>query len=161
MKFKLLLVFCLLALLGCDHLSEVVSNDDSEILAQEHIRKHASKYEKMFKLAEKSGFTKVQWVSLEASPTEVESAWRIANGIVSEIDGADVSKFIEIAMEMNHTSLWLQKYQEDWLVRKVFSSNEKEGFFYFGNPENTDICAPQPQNSCYYKAANGWYIVKS
>tara|TARA_R110002167_G_scaffold365663_1_gene590975 strand:+ start:1250 stop:1729 length:480 start_codon:yes stop_codon:yes gene_type:complete len=142
--------------------SQATFKSESESQAEEYLLSHMTDYEHLFELAEKKGYIRIQWIdsAVESVPT-----LRLASipGKPKHIDveNPELDEMIAYSRSRGISTLWIQKFEGSWIVRKAFSDTNGEGMFLFGNPEQTGICDTHPTKSgCYYEVAENWYLVK-
>lgn len=142
--------------------SQATFKSESESQAEEYLLSHKADFEYLFELAEKKGYIRIQWIddAEESAPT-----LRLASipGKPKHIDveTPELDEVIAYSRNRGISTLWIQKYEGSWIVRKAFSYSNGEGMFLFGNPAQTGICDTHPiKTDCYYEVADNWYIVK-
>jgi len=136
---------------------------ETDFKAKAYLWFNSDDFEHLIRLVEKQGYSSVQWVSdnnISAAP--VRHAWTQGLQKHTEVKNPELSEVIEFSEQKGITSLWLQKFKGDWLVRKAFNYQigdiTAQGSFFFGNPESIENCN---KDDCYYQVSKYWYIIKN
>ena len=134
----------------------------TEPLAEEYLLSHMADFEYLFELAEKKGYIRIQWIDEVAEFSQpLKKATIPGNPMNIDVENPELDEVIEYSRNRGISTLWIQKFEGSWIVRKAFSYANGEGMFLFGDPKQTGICDTHPnKNVCYYEVADNWYIVK-
>jgi hypothetical protein len=134
---------------------------ETDFKAKAYLWLNSDDFEHLIRLVEKQGYLSVQLVS-NNSASPVRRAWTQGLQKNIEVEKPELSEVIKFSEQKGITSLWLQKFEGYWLVRKAFNYQNgdiiAQGSFLFGNPVNIESCN---KDVCYYQVSENWYIIKN
>jgi hypothetical protein len=156
---KILALISILLLLTAFLLPKTISYwPETDFKAKVYLWFNSDDFEHLIRLVEKQGYSSVQWVSA----TPVRHAWTKGLQKYIKVKKPELAEVIEFSEQKGITSLWLQKFKGNWLVRKAFNYQNgditSEGAFLFGNPVSIENCN---KDDCYYQVSDNWYIIKN
>jgi hypothetical protein len=136
---------------------------ETDFRAKAYLWLNSDDFEHLISLVEKQGYSSVQWVTNNnISAIPVRHAWTQGLQKYIKVEKPELGEVIEFSEQKGITSLWLQKFEGNWLVRKAFNYQNgdiiTQGYFLFGNPENIESCN---KDDCYYQVSKYWYIIKN
>ena len=134
---------------------------ENDFKAKAYLWFKSDDFEHLIRLVEKQEYSSVQLVSNNSS-APIRHAWTQGLQQNIEVKNPELSEIIKFSEQKGITSLWLQKFEGNWLVRKAFNYQNgaviAQGSFLFGNPVNIEGCN---KDDCYYQVSKNWYIIKN
>ena len=134
---------------------------------------HKSEYEKLFEIADKFGYSQVEWSNpkfeLGLMQGAKSASKRDEDGQHQKVDNPDLEEFIEFASQTNIAIVTIIKYDGRWAMPKGFDIKDNgksiSGHYEFGVLPVEESCKSihideLDKGACSSHLFGQWYLVK-